>query len=212
MASQPPALPPVVYGLFSDQISQASVQRIFNTVGVACNGGVRHAHILFQSSGGFIADGIALYNFFRTIPIELTLYNAGSVQSIATVAFLGAAHRKASAVASFQIHMSSSPQLAANASQLEGLVEGVGIDDARTEEILRRHLRLSEQRWAQLGRRDMTFTAQEAIECGFADTRSASSPRRQDLKFSTFEDTTTSSLLTYRQAVSAAVIVGGVGV
>jgi len=128
MATQAPALPPQVYGVFSDAINQASVQRIFNTFGIASNGGVTRAHILFQSSGGFVADGIAPFNFFRTIPIELTLYNAGSVQSMGTVAFLGAVHRRISTAGSCQIHLASGPQLAANAAQLEAIAEGLQVD------------------------------------------------------------------------------------
>ena len=111
MASQPAVLPPEIYCAFSDGINQASIQRIFNTIGIAGNSNVRHVHILFQSSGGFIADGIALYNYFHGLPIELTLYNAGSVQSIATVAFLGAMHRKASAVSGFHVHLAGNPRV-----------------------------------------------------------------------------------------------------
>jgi len=169
MATQVPELPPEVYGAFSDQINQASIQRIFNTVGIACNNGVRHIHLLFQSTGGFVADGVALYNFFKTIPLELTIYNVGSVQSMGTIAFLGARHRKASAISSFQIHLVSGPQVAAKAAQLEGIAEGIRVDDARVEAILRKHLNLPNERWAQLNVRDMTFTAEDAVEYGFAD-------------------------------------------
>jgi ATP-dependent Clp protease protease subunit len=176
MATQGIALPPEVYGLFSDAINQASLQRIFNTAAVACKGGVRHAHILFQSVGGFVGDGIALYNFFRTIPIELTLYNAGSVQSIATVAFLAAAHRKVSANGSFQIHLSAGPPLAATLAQIEGIAEGIQVDDARTEAILRKHLRLSDEEWTQLVRRGLTFGASASVDRGFADEIAEFSP------------------------------------
>jgi ATP-dependent Clp protease, protease subunit len=169
MATPANQLPAEVYGLFSDAINQASVQRIFNTFGIACTGGVRHAHILFQSNGGFVTDGVALYNFFRAVPIEVTLYNVGGVQSIATVAFLGATHRRVSASAIFQIHQTTSPAIAAKAAQLQAIAEGVQLDDSRTEAILRQHLRLPADRWEQLGQRDLIFGAQEAVDFGFAD-------------------------------------------
>ena len=50
------------------------------------------------------------------------------------------------------------------------------LDDARMETILRRHLRLPAERWGQLGRIDMTFSAQQAIEYGFADEIGEFSP------------------------------------
>ncbi|MGA2716736.1 MAG: ATP-dependent Clp protease proteolytic subunit, partial [Bryobacteraceae bacterium] len=68
-----------------------------------------------------------------------------------------------------QIHTTTSAAVANTATQLEGTVEYVRLDDARTQEILRRHLRLPAERWEQLGRRDMTFGAHEAVEFGFAD-------------------------------------------
>ena len=155
MATQPNTLPPEVFGLFSEGINQASLQRIFNNFGIAIGAGVRHAHILFQSTGGFVGDGVALYNFLRTVPIEVTLYNAGSVQSIATVAFLGARNRKVSSAGIFQLHKTTGPAVGAKADQLAAIAESVGIDDRRTEEILRRHLNLPEDRWEQLSRRGL---------------------------------------------------------
>jgi ATP-dependent Clp protease, protease subunit len=169
MATPTNNFPAEVYGVFSDAINQGSVQRIFQTFGVACNNVVRHIHILFQSSGGFVADGIGLYNFFRAVPIEVTLYNSGSVQSIATVAYLGARNRKVSVSGSFQVHHSSSAPVPATAIQLQAITEGIQVDDARTEAILRRHLRLPDERWTQLGMRDMTFGAEQSVEWGFAD-------------------------------------------
>jgi len=176
MATQPAALPPNVFGVFCDAINQASVQRIFNTFGIASNAGVRHIHLMFQSSGGGVNDGVALYNFFRAAPIAVTLYNCGAVQSIAAVAFMGARHRKVSASGVFQIHQTTGPQLAANATQLEAILESVRQDDARTQEILRRHITLADTEWAQWGRRDLNFAGQEAVNRGFADEIGEFSP------------------------------------
>ena len=50
---------------------------------------VAHVHLLFQSNGGTVGDGLCLYNFFRSLPISLTFYNTGSVASVAAIAYLG---------------------------------------------------------------------------------------------------------------------------
>jgi ATP-dependent protease ClpP protease subunit len=58
------------------------VQRVFQTSAIAINGGVKTIHLLFHSSGGRVADGVVLYNYFRNLPIELYIYTGGSVSSI----------------------------------------------------------------------------------------------------------------------------------
>jgi hypothetical protein len=58
----PPALPPEVYCTFSDQINQASIQRIFNAFAAASGRGVQRAHFLFQSNGGRTASTCAGYS------------------------------------------------------------------------------------------------------------------------------------------------------
>lgn len=162
-------MPEDIYGTFADTISQASVQRIFQAVASASEAGVERAHILFQSPGGFISDGICLYNFFKVMPMELTLYNGGSVQSIAALAFLGAKHRKVSASATFQMHRASFAGPAVQAPQLEALAESARIDDARTEQIFRSYLTLPEGAWERLNYRELFFLGEDAVKCGFAD-------------------------------------------
>ena len=56
----PPQLPPVVYAVFSGEINQESVRRII-TGTTSVMGQVQHVHLLFQSNGGYIGDGICLY-------------------------------------------------------------------------------------------------------------------------------------------------------
>jgi ATP-dependent Clp protease, protease subunit len=94
-------LPSEVYAIFCSGIDQTSIQKIFLAVATASQNNVKHVHLLFQSMGGNVPDGIALYNFFKTAPVDITLYNVGSVQSVAAIAYLGAKHRKSRARASF---------------------------------------------------------------------------------------------------------------
>jgi ATP-dependent protease ClpP protease subunit len=70
-ASQTPKLPEEVYGIFCWPISQDSVQKIFAAIATASQNNVKHIHLLFQSIGGSVSDGIALYNFFKTAPVDL---------------------------------------------------------------------------------------------------------------------------------------------
>ncbi|MBZ5586918.1 MAG: ATP-dependent Clp protease proteolytic subunit, partial [Acidobacteriia bacterium] len=130
-------------------------------------GQVTQLHVLFQSGGGYIADGICLYNFFRALTLDLTLYNGGSVSSIAAIAFLGAQHRKTSRFGTFMIHRSHSSPQNATAAKLEDIVRSLRIDDARTEAILRNHITLTQQQWNALNYENLTFSAEDSVRCAF---------------------------------------------
>src|SRR5438876_1136744 len=93
-----------MYAVLSGHLDGQAVQRILANLSAASLNGVQSLHILFQSTGGGIGEGICLYNFFKTLTMDLTLYNVGSVASIATLAYLGAKHRKVSSQATFMIH------------------------------------------------------------------------------------------------------------
>jgi ATP-dependent Clp protease protease subunit len=170
MATTPPAnLPSDVYAVFCSNIDQASVQRLFGAVATASQNRIQRIHLLFQSLGGSVGDGVCLYNFLKTAPVEIALYNVGSVQSIAAVAYLGAKKRKASSRATFAFHRTTASPQAANANLLKNIVGNVTVDDQRTESILREHIDMSEDKWLALNQGDLWFTAQEAVRAKIAD-------------------------------------------
>src|SRR6478609_3550932 len=102
-----PDAPKEVFGMFTGPINQAAAQRISNAMTLAINNGVEGIHLLFQSDGGKAGDAIYLFNLFRSLPISLTLYNAGSVASIAVIAYLGAAKRITTSNATFMVPVTS---------------------------------------------------------------------------------------------------------
>jgi ATP-dependent Clp protease protease subunit len=167
-----------VYATFAGPIDQSSIQRIFQGLAGAMTTGVTHVHLLFQSLGGAVSDGICLYNYFRAVPIDLTLYNVGGVSSIATIAFLGAKKRKTSAYATFMIHRTQSPAQSATSERLNAIAHSVVADDERTEAILRQHLKLSKDQWAVHKNADLWLTAKEAINCGLAEGGEFAPPPR----------------------------------
>ncbi len=162
-------LPKTVYATFAGTIDQFSLPRIFQNCAAASQGGVEAVHFLFQSTGGIIGDGISLYNFFRTLPFEMHIYNTGSVQSIAIIAYLGAKNRYVSAYGHFMIHKSYfGAQAGTNAAKLKALAEALVMEDDRIEAILRENTDIPEERWAVHPLQDVTFNAKEAIEFGIA--------------------------------------------
>lgn len=126
-----------VYGIFAGPIDQLAVGRIANTAAISSSNGVTHVHLAFQSSGGMVGDGVALYNLFRAFPAPLTLYNIGSIASAGVIAYLGALNRLANRHASFMIHRTTSPPVGTTSDRLHAMIQSVVIDDARIEAIFR---------------------------------------------------------------------------
>ncbi len=187
MAAPNPPLPPEVYVVFSGQINSESLTKMTNGMAFASGNNVRHVHLMFHSVGGFVGDGIALYNLFRALPFDLTLYNPGIVASIGTIAFLGARHRKVSPRAIFMIHRTQCNVVAQSAPSAQAIVDAAKIDDERTEAILRANLVLPDDSWAQYsGGMDVVFTAQQAVDAGFADEIADFSPPPDTTRFWNF--------------------------
>jgi ATP-dependent Clp protease protease subunit len=123
-------------------------------------------HLLLQTVGGYVGDGVCLYNLFRTFPRELTVYNTGNISSIGVIAYLGARRRKAASEASFMMHRSTMHMELPTAERLQTAVKTLQWDDARTEKILRRHLKMSREEWRQLDRGDLTLSTGDAVRVG----------------------------------------------
>jgi ATP-dependent protease ClpP protease subunit len=126
-------------------------------------------HLALQSSGGLIGDGVWLYNFFRGFPRKLTVYNTGTVASIATIAFLGASKRVVSKHAAFMIHRSTFNAHPPTAKNLAAAASLLKIEDARTEAILRERATLTNAQWGHLNHHDLWLIADEAVAAGIAD-------------------------------------------
>jgi ATP-dependent Clp protease, protease subunit len=156
------------YLVFAAYIDQLAVQRIFATTAAAIQDRVGSIHLLMQSVGGNVADGICLYNYFRALPVPLTIYNAGGVSSAAVLAYLGAPHRKTARSAAFMIHRSHATFQGANAEAIQARMQSLVMDDERTETILRQHLNLPKDKWAVHEHHDLWLTGEEAVQFGLA--------------------------------------------
>ena len=94
-----------VYVNFFDVINDVKVKVIMATVSDIINRQKPDAiYCLFASSGGQVDAGITLYNFLRSLPVEIIMHNTGSIDSIANVIFLSADTRYASKHSSFLFH------------------------------------------------------------------------------------------------------------
>jgi ATP-dependent Clp protease protease subunit len=151
----------------SGDVNSDMVHRVFEAVSGMAEDGIETAHVLLQSNGGYVSDGLCLYNFMANSPVKFVMYNGGAVASIAVILFLAGKERYASETARFMVHKSHAT--ASPGSRPEALaiiVEGLRADDARTESILRKHVELSPEQWAIHQYSDLHLTARDAKTAG----------------------------------------------
>jgi len=169
-SAEPSTSPPAgdVYAVFCGPINEENVRSLFASLTTAT---VKHqdVHLLFQSSGGSVGDGICLYNFFRSFPVGLTIYNVGSLASIAVIAYLGAKRRIASARSAFMIHRTTTQLTNAPAMIMKGVTKNLILSDERCESIMRENITLAGgEKWTNLDYYDFFFSGEEAVEIGIA--------------------------------------------
>ncbi|MEO6982206.1 MAG: ATP-dependent Clp protease proteolytic subunit [Edaphobacter sp.] len=168
--------PEEMWAAFCGDINANNAAKFINGITTVGMNGTKKLHVLFQSWGGFVGDGVFLYNTLRKFPVEVVLYNAGQVASAATLAYLGAKGRKTTANAIFMIHKASYNADTSGAGRLKGIANNLSIDDARIEVILREHLGLPDELWNQFLFHDVFLSGEDAIKYGMADEIAEFSP------------------------------------
>ena len=153
-------------GVLDVQIARSFSQLLVN----AATDHVTRIHTLIQSPGGTINEGIFLYEFFRAFPVEVVAYNGGHIGSASLSAYLGARHRLVAANATFLIHRTKpAPVNTWTLPHIQSVVDGLQIEDARTEAVLRSTAKLTQKQWAIFHAGcDLTIDANTAIEVGLA--------------------------------------------
>jgi ATP-dependent Clp protease protease subunit len=151
----------------SGDVNSDMVHRVFEAVAGMTEDQIDIAHVLVQSNGGYVSDGLCLYNFMARAPIEFVMYNGGAVASIAVILFLCGRRRYASETARFMVHKShATASPGARPDALNIIVEGLRADDARTEAILRKHVDLTPEQWTIHQYSDLHLTATDARTAG----------------------------------------------
>lgn len=155
------------YFTLSGDVNSDMVHRVFEAVSSMTEDGIDTAHVLIQSNGGYVSDGLCLYNFLANSPIKFVMYNGGAVASIAVILFLAGSERFASETARFMVHKShATASPGARPDALNIIVEGLRADDARTEAILRKHIELTPEQWAIHQYSDLHLTSRDADKAG----------------------------------------------
>ena len=162
----------------SGDVNDSMVRRMFDAHAQMAQDGVEVAHMLLHSHGGYISDGLCLYNVMSASPVRFMMYNAGVVASIAVTLFLAGERRYAADTARFMVHKShASPGSGIGAEELAVVLEGLRADDSRTESVMRKFLQLTPAQEQVLARTDLHLSAHDALGVGLIDEIRNFSPR-----------------------------------
>jgi ATP-dependent protease ClpP protease subunit len=160
------AVPPVVYATYFGLINQEMVGRAVSAITGGMQNGMRELHLLFQSFGGTVGDGLALMTFLDALPIPVHVYNGGAVESAAVLAYLGGKHRYVSSHGTFLLHPPSfMPPNAMGPEAYRTRAKSLDIDSKRTRDVLNARTKVPPGRYARV---DLTLVAQESIDLGIA--------------------------------------------
>jgi ATP-dependent Clp protease protease subunit len=163
MSEEQTKAPTDAWFTLSGDVNSDMVHRVFEAVSGMTEAGIETAHVLLQSNGGYVSDGLCMYNFLSNAPVNFVMYNAGAVASIAVILFLAGTRRYASETARFMVHKShATASPGARPDALNIIVEGLRADDARTESILRKHIELTPEQWAIHQYSDLHLTSRDA--------------------------------------------------
>lgn len=160
----------VLYLGYCGPIDSAGATRLSSAVNLAVNEQFDSVHLCLSSPGGYVGDGIYLYHHLRSLPVELTIHNTGTVASIATTLFVAGGRRLCSPHSIFMIHPVAVGANGGMASEpLQAALQAALSDEGRIEAILRERTRLPEGILTARRFRDIYITASEALNHGLVD-------------------------------------------
>ena len=126
-------------------------------------------NIYINSPGGFIEDGLAIFNTIRNAKAEVHTYNNGLTASMASVIMLAGKHRHFPTTSMFHLH-SASMGIIGNAVELqEGAQQLNKFDDVLIKAIAEQSgLETSQIKADWFDGKDYYFTGEESKKYGFA--------------------------------------------
>lgn len=166
-----PESPRALHVSFSAPIDAVGASRLVSACNVAVNEGFAAIEVAFNSPGGYVGDGIFLYNYLRALPIPVHFHNIGTVASIAVVVFLAGERRTCSLNALFLIHpVSTTPGGPMATEPWRSMLDYAMADEDRIDAVLALRTRLDAPTLRRRRLSDVMFTPDQAREVGLVET------------------------------------------
>jgi ATP-dependent Clp protease protease subunit len=154
------------YYSYTGLIDSNGVTRIAAALNQAVNNNYDEVYLCISSLGGYVADGVFLYNHVRALPIKITAHNTGSLMSIAVAVFVAAEERYCSAHSVFMMHPTTvGPfQEALTWERIDSAGSAALAEEARTENILRERASIPDASLQARRFREVYITPAQALE------------------------------------------------
>jgi ATP-dependent Clp protease protease subunit len=161
---------PSCYITIHGNINVANVTRIMAVISEKIMQGRDEFHLLLSTPGGEVAAGITLYNFIRSIPHAVTMYNVGNVDSIGNSIFVAANRRFACQHSTFMFHgVGMFLNAVVEEKQAREALGGILADQARISDILVARTQITSEQAGTFFREARTLTAREALDLGMIE-------------------------------------------
>jgi len=158
-----------VYISFDAEINLNTTEQLLGVTFNQIAHGATHIYYLFSTPGGFVAQGMTLYNTIRGLPVDVTMHNVGNVDSIGNAIFLAGRHRYACQHSTFMFH-GVAFNMAANTNlgqkDLEEKLDSLLADQKRIGGIIADQTTLNSKQINGLFRQAQTKNAAFALEKG----------------------------------------------
>lgn len=92
------------YVAFEMKVDWSTVIDLQTAVSDLLAKGVKEVHVLISSTGGDVGAAVAGYNVLRALPVDLSTYNLGDVDSAASILFMAGARRRCAPSSRFLFH------------------------------------------------------------------------------------------------------------
>ncbi len=153
---------------FTGVIDSNGATKICSAFNHAVNNHYDAVYLCMSSLGGYIADGVYMYNHIRALPLDITIHNTGNISSIAVAVFLAAQRRLCSPHSLFMIHPSGIGPFNEYqpSAKLESALQSALAEDQRTEDILRERTTLPADMLSARRVREVHILPDEALRHG----------------------------------------------
>src|SRR5438270_13579083 len=78
---------------FAAKVNEQTTTALMNMLASIVQQGTKDLTLMLSTPGGSVMHGMTLYNYLTALPVALTTYNIGNVDSIGAIVFLSGAKR-----------------------------------------------------------------------------------------------------------------------
>ena len=170
VANLAPQPPKKLYLSFTAKVNDQTTTALMNTLAAALQQGMKELTLMLSTPGGSVMHGMTLYNYLTALPIDLSTYNIGNVDSIGAIVFLAGKKRYACPHSTFMLHpVAFGFQGSQNYEQpdLTAIVQSLEADQARIASIYAERSGLQKANALGLFNQQKTYSASEAQSFGF---------------------------------------------